>query len=227
MIVIYCTNVVSISFHFTYCFIATGLHVKKYLIYDVIYIHSKDLYCYCSSDHVIGVIKEHQTMGGKRSTHSIYNKIYHNQLHVKLCYNEKNEVLCSVSSNRVIYGWTVDGNSPLFNISRHSDLITDFVSCEDLGCFATCSMDKRIVLWSASTRRVKGIFLGHKRGIRHIHYSKQLLISAAFETEARIWDMNTKDCAVILRGHRNLLTNAILMNDRARDYEEYRFAAIL
>jgi hypothetical protein len=87
-----------------------GIHVKKYLIYDVIFIDCKDVYVYCASDHVIGVIKEHQAVGGGPSSYSIYNKIYHNQLHIKLCYNEKNDILCSISSNRVIYGWTLGIN---------------------------------------------------------------------------------------------------------------------
>lgn len=55
-----------------------------------------------------------------------------------------------------------------------------------------------------------------------MHYSKGLLLSCAFETDARIWDLNTKDCAVILRGHRKILTTGVLMCDRAKDFEEYR-----
>jgi hypothetical protein len=199
-----------------------GQHVKKYVIYDIIYLEGKDLYAFCSSDHTIGIFKEHLSHGGHGSTFNIYNKLFHNQLHVKLCWSEKAEILCSVSSNRVIYGWALHSQQPLFNISRHSDMITDFISIDDFGSFATCSMDKRIVVWSATTRRVKAVFIGHKRGVRSIHYSRNMLLSCGFEAEARIWDLNLKDCTVILRGHRRILVAGMLMCDKARDYEEYR-----
>ena len=101
-------------------------------------------------------------------------------------------------------------------------MITDFISIDDMGSFATCSLDKRIVIWSATTRRVKALFIGHKRGVRCMNYSKNMLLSVAFETDARIWDLSSKDCVVILRGHRRILNTGLLMCDRARDYEEYR-----
>ena len=66
---------------------------------------------------------------------------------------------------------------PLFNISRHSDLVTDFMAIDELELFASCSMDKRIVIWSSITRRVKGVFIGHKRGIRSLSYAKNMLLS--------------------------------------------------
>ena len=81
-----------------------GQHVKKYIIYDVIFLEGKDLFAYCASDHTIGIFKEHISHGGHASSFNIYNKLFHNQLHVKLCYSEKSAILCSVSSNRVIYG---------------------------------------------------------------------------------------------------------------------------
>jgi len=101
-------------------------------------------------------------------------------------------------------------------------MITDFIPIDDFGSFATCSLDKRIVVWSATSRRVKAVLIGHKRGVRSLNYSRNLLLSCGFETDARIWDLTTKDCTVILRGHRHILVGGKLMCERARDYEEYR-----
>jgi WD40 repeat protein len=94
-------------------------------------------------------------MGGKKVNYIQHNKIYHGYLHLKLCWSAKFKLLCSVASDRVIYGWDIDASQPIFQISRHSDLITDFIAVDNLELFVTSSMDHRIVLWSAQTRRVK------------------------------------------------------------------------
>ena len=195
---------------------------ERLVIYDIIFISSRSLYVFTASDHAIVSCREHVSMGGQRTTYSIHNKIYHNLIHTKLCYSEKARLLCSIASGRVIYGWDIDGSIPLFHLARHSDFVTDFVAIDDVGCFCTCSMDKRIVLWSTSTRRVKGVLVGHKRGVRTMDKFKTLLISTAFETEGRLWDTSNKECIAILRGHRKNLTAAKLMCDRASSPEDYR-----
>ena len=64
-----------------------------------------------------------------------------------------------------MYGWELDGASvPVFQVSRHSDLVTDFIAVDHMCMFVTCSMDRRIVMWSASNRRVKAVWAVHKRG---------------------------------------------------------------
>ncbi|KAJ1432217.1 hypothetical protein B484DRAFT_298418, partial [Ochromonadaceae sp. CCMP2298] len=85
----------------------------------------------------------------------------------------------------------------------HTDIITDFIAVEHLDMFMTCSMDKRIVMWSAHSRRVKGILLGHKRGVRSLSAYEQTLLSSGFECEARLWELVNKDCIGILKGHRH------------------------
>ena len=146
-------------------------------IYDCIFIPGRDMYAYCASDHTIGICREHISLSGSKVTYSLYNKIFHGLLHVKLCYSAKAKTLCTLASTNVVYGWELEGSMPLFNISRHSDLVTDFIAIDELELFASCSMDKRIVIWSSITRRVKGVFIGHKRGIRSLSYSKNLMLS--------------------------------------------------
>ena len=132
---------------------------SKIIIHDIIYIPDRALYVYCASDHTIVMCREHITMGGMRTTYSIHNKLYHNLIHTKLCYSEKSQVLCSIASGRVIYGWEIDGTIPIFHLARHSDFVTDFVCVDELGVFITCALDKRIVMWSTSSRRVKGVMV--------------------------------------------------------------------
>jgi hypothetical protein len=102
-------------------------------------------------------------------------------------------------------------SNPLFQVSRHKDIITDFISIERLDLFLTCSLDKRIVMWSASTRRVKGVLLGHKRGVRCMSYANGILLTSGFECEARTWDLSLKECTLLLKGHRVSITTAKMM----------------
>lgn len=48
------------------------------------------------------------------------------------------------------------------------------------------------------------------------------MLTSAFEAEGRVWDLNTKECTAILRGHRKSLTAAKLMCNRATVDEEHR-----
>jgi WD40 repeat protein len=161
-------------------------------------------------------------MGGKKVNYQQHSRFYHTLLHLKLCWSTKHDLLCSVASDRVIYGWNIDTGMILFQVSRHTDIITDFIAVEHLDMFMTCSMDKRIVLWSAHSRRVKGILLGHKRGVRSLSVYEQILLSSGFECEARLWELVNKDCIGMLKGHRHPIVCAKLMCDRAQSEKEHR-----
>lgn len=181
----------------------------KVKIHDCVYLPSKDLYAFCASDHTIVLVKEHLSRGGMYYT--VVNKIHTIHLHVKLCWSEKAQILCSVGSDNMIYGWKTEANTPVFHISRHRDLVTDFIAVDELDLFITCSLDKRIVLWSQSSRRVKGILIGHSRGVRTMSYAQGVLLSAGFECEAKTWDVNLKEPTLILRGHRLPIAAAKIM----------------
>lgn len=192
----------------------------RIMIYDAIYLTSRELYAFCASDHTITICKEQQI--GARINYIQHNRFFHSLLHLKLCWSAKSKVLCSVASDKVIYGWDIDAEKPIFQISRHSDLITDMISIDHFELFATCSMDKRIVLWSSTTRRVKGVLLGHKRGVRCLDVFENSLLSAGFETEAKTWDLVSKECTAVLKGHRRPVAAAKLMCQRAQSEEEHR-----
>lgn len=177
-------------------------HHDKHIIYDIVYLSGKDMFAYCASDHTIVICKEQSSLGGRRIHHTLYNRIFHNVLHLKLCWGESCKLLCSVGANNELYGWEIDSQVPLFQINRHNDLVTDFISIDKFDLFVTCSLDKRIVMWSMTSRRVKGVLQGHKRGVRCLSYAKDVLLSAGFECEAKTWDLVIKEPTLILRGHR-------------------------
>ena len=109
-------------------------------------------------------------------------------------------MLVSVASDGIIYGWDPDKSSPVFQVSRHSDLITDLIAVNRIGMFITCSMDKRIVMWSAINRRVQAVWSVHDRGVRCLHYYETTLLSGSYDCDARTFDIVTKENVALLRG---------------------------
>ena len=121
-------------------------------------------------------------------------------LHGKLCWSEAGQVLCSVASDGTIYGWDIEKTAPIFQVTRHSDLITDLIAVNRIGMFITCSMDKRIVMWSAVNRRVQAVWSVHERGVRCLHYYETTLLSGGYDCDARTFDIVTKENVALLRG---------------------------
>lgn len=195
---------------------------RKVRVYDIIFLTGKDLYAFSCSDHSITICREQGGIGNRPGAHVLYSRLYHDQLHIKLCWSPANSILCSVANDRIVYGWDIDKPMPIFQVSRHSDIVTDLFACDNLDTFITCSMDKRIVMWSAHTRRVKGIFVGHKRGVRCISSFDTIMLSAAFETDARTWDLQSKENIAILKGHRFPIADCKLMCELAQSEKEYR-----
>ena len=170
------------------------------IVYDAIYLDGRNLLAYTGSDHTIGVCREKRVLEGQKPEFVMHNKIiYHQMLHSKLCWAKSIQVLCSVGSDNNVYGWNIDTGAQLFSVSRHSDVITSIMALDSRESFITCSHDKRIVLWSMTTHRVKGIFAGHKTGVKCISVEKDTLLSAGFECDARTWDLNSKEKSLILR----------------------------
>jgi len=93
---------------------------------------------------------------GRNCTYSVVNRVHSTVLHIKIIYSPLNCLLFTVDCNNTIYGWYIDGKEPLFEVSRHKALVTDMINIDKHNLIATCSLDKRVVLWSQTTRRVKG-----------------------------------------------------------------------
>ena len=96
-----------------------GDHDMKSIVYDVAYITTRDLYAYACSDHSISIVKEKEGYGDLRMIYMLHNRIFHQLLHTRLCWSEAGEILCSVASDNVIYGWNVDEAQSIFQVSQH------------------------------------------------------------------------------------------------------------
>jgi len=191
-------------------------------VMDILYVPCKDMFVYSASDHTINVCREHSTVGRQRVHYSLYNRIDHAYLQVKLCWSEHSKILCSVDHENIIYGWEIDSKSPIFQVSRHKEKITNFLALDNHNLFATCSLDKRIVLWSQTTRRVKAVLQGHKRGVKVMSYAKNTLLTAGFECDATAWDLNLYEPSFYLRGHRLPLADVKLMVNADQQDENLR-----
>ena len=193
-------------------------------IHDAIYISlDRSLFvALCADDFTITIVRERSFADGRRTLFKVHNKIQHNLVHLRLCWGATSRILCSVASNQVIYGWHLDKQTPVFQVTRHTDVVTGFISVDTSDMFITCSMDRRIVLWSAYNQRVKGIFEGHDGGVRCIHSSPRLLVSGAFDCDARVWDLVSKDCRAVLRGHKHSVVAVRMMFENANHDEDIR-----
>jgi WD40 repeat protein len=138
--------------------------------------------------------------------------MHHTYLHTRVLFAARSSLLCTVDCNNNIYGWSLDGRQDaVFEVSRHKGLVTDIIAIDKHNLFASCSLDKRVVLWSQTTRRVKGVLLGHKRGVTRLSAGRDTLLTSGFECEARTWDLNLREPQLVLRGHRLPISDSKVM----------------
>ena len=75
----------------------------------------------------------------------------------------------------------------------HQDVIMDCVEISFPLLIATACIDKNIRLISLSEKKVMGIFMGHSKGVRQLHYTpyqEGYMVSASFERIANIWSFD-------------------------------------
>ncbi|RLN14969.1 hypothetical protein BBO99_00006574 [Phytophthora kernoviae] len=122
-----------------------------------------------------------------------------------------NDLLVTGAMDSVARCWLRDSNS-LFGgfvamesatIFDHEHWVTVSVALSS-GGFATGSMDKRIRLFDAQGQRV-AILEGHEGGVISLATSVdgKLLLSGSWDGTARVWDLSTRQCLHVLRGHEN------------------------
>ena len=195
-------------------------------IYDAVYMTGKDLYCFSSDDYSLTICKEIVVLGGKRVTYNLIHRILHTLNHPQLCWSHSSQILCSVSSSNILFGWDYVANTPIFQSTRHSQVITNVIAINSLDLFATCSMDKSVIFQSAATGRVKGVLKGHLRGVKCIDANANFLISGGFDCEAKVWSLDHREVILRLQGHRNCIVQAKLMCERAQSDQDYRAVTV-
>ena len=195
---------------------------KRCFIFDVVYLSGKDFYCFSSDDHSITVCKEIVILGGKRVTYNQVSRIVHSLLHPMLCWSHNSQVLCSISTSNILFGWNIDTGVPIYQSTRHNSVVTALIVIRNLDVFVTASMDKHIILQSAGTGRVKAVLKGHARGIKCVDANSEVVISGGFEGEAKVWSLDGKDVCLRLQGHRTFIVAVKLMTERAFSERDHR-----
>eukprot|EP00924_Labyrinthula_sp_SR-Ha-C_P008717 augustus_masked-scaffold_2-processed-gene-0.13-mRNA-1 protein AED:0.03 eAED:0.03 QI:0/-1/0/1/-1/1/1/0/889 len=76
---------------------------------------------------------------------------------------------------------------------------------KDPNSFATASLDRTVQVWSLGSPLPNYALKGHTEGVNCVAYSprpdRPYLLSAADDTEIRLWDYQTKACLHTLKGH--------------------------
>lgn len=70
--------------------------------------------------------------------------------------------------------------------------------------FASCSLDKSIIIYSLETYQCESVFFGHFWGVTSVsELSNGLIISSAYDNNIKVWDNNTYQCLSTLTNHNN------------------------
>ena len=65
----------------------------------------------------------------------------------------------------------------------HSGVIMDIIPLPKLQLFATCSLDKTVILWTTNGNKVEKVYREHTRGVTSLTFNEPLilLISAGYD----------------------------------------------
>lgn len=139
-----------------------------------------------------------------------------------LCWSHSSQVLVSISTSNTLFGWDINAGQPIYQSTRHSQIITSVIAINSIDVFVTSSMDKSILFQSASNGRIKGILKSHTRGVKCLDANAFYLISGGFDGEAKVWAIDSKTVIIRLQGHRSFIVAVKLMCDRAHSESEHR-----
>ena len=191
-------------------------------IHDLAYIPEHQLIAVSGSNHVIYLFREVLSSAGQHKCYEIDTLITFKGLRREdICFQDKlawapvADILFSIDSNLDMHMWkplnadeiNLAAPRPVQTIHPHTDVIMDFLYIKDRGLFATCSLDKKIILWGIDNMRERGRLLGHTLGVRKMAYANGILVSVGFEYDGIAWDLSSKCSLLRLRGHRHAINS--------------------
>ena len=107
-------------------------------------------------------------------------------------------------------------NAKNFNLIRTYDEHKDFVmklavNPKDYNMFASCSMDKKIKIWSFTANNSQITLEGHVKGVGSIAFcplnDKPYLASGGDDFLVKVWDYTNKNCVFTYQGHEHNITS--------------------
>jgi ribosome assembly protein 4 len=96
-------------------------------------------------------------------------------------------------------------NKPIARMTGHQALVTQVIFSPDARWIASCSFDKSVKLWNASTGAFVASFRGHVGPVYQISFSadSRFLVSASKDATVKIWSVREKQLHSELAGHRD------------------------
>lgn len=176
------------------------------VIHDLIYITDREMLAAALSDHAIHLLVEQLSSAGKHRTYKKAGTIVTYSLHRKLIWSSAAERLFSIDTYSKLYSWCLDSGMKSQKYASHAftphtDIAMDCILIKDKGLLATCSLDRKIHLWGIENLRLRGTLTGHKLGVRCLAYAQCALVSAGFDNDVFVWNVQSRECVTRLSGH--------------------------
>jgi WD40 repeat protein len=98
---------------------------------------------------------------------------------------------------------------------QHTDVVEDMIEIEYMDAVVTASLDTTIRIWDITTRRLRKLLTGHRKGVRTLAFSQDqsLLFSAGYDREIHVWDAVCGALLFRLIGHSRPLVGLSILKD--------------
>jgi WD40 repeat protein len=121
--------------------------------------------------------------------------------------------LITGTNNGYIYIFDMNNNRPLDYYRAHTDSINSVRIVSDQ-YFASCSNDKKIILYNFTTLKPWRRLIGHTLSVTDIDViSKEKLVSCSKDFTIRIWNVADGACLKIIQGSYELLSLRVIDED--------------
>lgn len=117
------------------------------------------------------------------------------------------ERIVTGSDDFTMFLWDPSATSckPIARLTGHQALVTQVIFSPDGRWIASCSFDKSVKLWNASTGAFVASLRGHVGPVYQIAFSadSRFLVSGSRDATVKIWSVRTKQLHSELAGHRD------------------------
>ena len=216
-------KVKSVDFHPTFSWILLGLYNGSLSIYDyntnaaVQYLEvtlypirackfmAEKNYIICGADDKMIRVYNYNTMEKIKEFEA------HSDFIRSIAVHYKEPLFVTSSDDSSIHLYDADNFSLIRSYDEHKDFVMKLaVNPKDYNMFASCSMDKKIKIWSFTAANSQLTLEGHLKGVGSIAFcplnDKPYLASGADDYLIKIWDYTNKHCVFTFQGHEHNIT---------------------
>ncbi|KAJ5069170.1 lissencephaly-1 [Anaeramoeba ignava] len=140
----------------------------------------------------------------------------------------KKPQVISCSRDNTIKLWDFSTGLCLFTFEDHDDWVRRVAVNSDGTIFASCSNDKTARIWDLASNKCISVLSGHENVVECLAFSPQttnefieikhekftfinnpFLATGSRDKSIRIWNLETKECVLILSGHENWVRSIV------------------